>query len=51
VPGAIIFVVVMALVVPVGIMFGGALWSALFGWYVGLVAKDRPGADEAGAAG
>lgn len=30
--GAIVFVVVMVLVVPVGIMFGGAIWSALFGW-------------------
>ena len=32
--GAIVFVVVMALGVPVGIMFGGAVWSALFGWIV-----------------
>lgn len=31
-PGAIVFVVVMVLVVPVGIMVGGAVWSALFGW-------------------
>jgi membrane glycosyltransferase len=30
--GAIVFVIVMVLVVPVGIMFGGAIWSALFGW-------------------
>jgi len=30
--GVIVFVVVMVLVVPVGIMFGGAIWSALFGW-------------------
>jgi hypothetical protein len=30
--GAIIMVVVMVLVVPVAIMFGGAIWSALFGW-------------------
>ena len=30
--GAIVFVVVMVLVIPVGIMFGGALWSAFFGW-------------------
>jgi hypothetical protein len=33
VPGAIIFVIVMVLVVPVAIMFGGAIWSALFGSY------------------
>jgi hypothetical protein len=32
VPGAIIFVICMVLVVPVGVMFGGAIWSALFGW-------------------
>lgn len=31
-PGAIIFVVVMVLVVPVAVMFGGAIWSALTGW-------------------
>jgi membrane glycosyltransferase len=30
--GALIMVVVMVLVVPVAIMFGGAIWSALFGW-------------------
>lgn len=32
VPGAVIFVIVMVLVVPVGVMFAGAIWSALFGW-------------------
>lgn len=25
-------VVVMVLVVPVAIMFGGVIWSAMFGW-------------------
>jgi len=25
-------ILVMVLVVPVAIMFGGAIWSALFGW-------------------
>jgi membrane glycosyltransferase len=30
--GALLMVVVMVLVVPVAIMFGGAIWSALFGW-------------------
>jgi hypothetical protein len=30
--GALVMVVVMVLVVPVAIMFGGAIWSALFGW-------------------
>jgi hypothetical protein len=32
VAGAIVFTVVMVVVVPVAIMFGGAIWSALFGW-------------------
>ena len=26
------FAVAMVLVVPVAVMFGGAIWSALFGW-------------------
>jgi len=30
-PGAIIFVVAMVLVVPVGVMVAGAIWSALTG--------------------
>ena len=30
--GAIVFAVAMVLVVPVAVMFGGAIWSALFGW-------------------
>lgn len=30
-PGALIFVVAMVLVVPVAVMFGGAIWSACFG--------------------
>ena len=47
--GAIIFVVVMALVVPVAIMFGGAIWSALFGWYETLTAQDRADAGASGA--
>jgi hypothetical protein len=29
---AIIFVVVMVVAVPVAVMFGGVIWSALFGW-------------------
>ena len=31
-PGAVIFVVAMVLVVPVAVMFGGAIWSLCFGW-------------------
>ncbi|HEX3669125.1 MAG TPA: hypothetical protein VHY55_08240 [Acidimicrobiia bacterium] len=30
--GAVLIVVAMVLVAPVAIMFGGAIWSALFGW-------------------
>ena len=30
--GALLMVVVMVVVVPVAIMFGGAIWSALVGW-------------------
>ena len=32
VPGALVFVVAMVLVVPVGVMLVGAAWSAVFGW-------------------
>ncbi len=31
-PGALVFVVAMVLVVPVGVMVTGALLSAVFGW-------------------
>ncbi len=31
-PGAVIFVVAMVVVVPVAVMLGGAIWSAVFGW-------------------
>jgi hypothetical protein len=41
VAGAIIFVVAMVLVVPVGVMFGGAIWSALMGWLLGDDAETR----------
>jgi hypothetical protein len=34
VAGAIIFVVAMVLVVPIGVMFGGAIWSAVIGWFL-----------------
>ena len=30
--GALVFVVAMVVVVPVGVMVTGALWSAVFGW-------------------
>jgi hypothetical protein len=32
VPGALVFVVAMVVVVPVGVMMAGAVWSALFGF-------------------
>jgi hypothetical protein len=31
-PGAVVFIVAMVVVVPVGVMVTGALWSAVFGW-------------------
>ena len=46
VPGAIIFVVAMVFVVPVAVMFGGAIWSALTGWL--LVEDTERSAGEAG---
>ena len=30
--GAIVFAVAMVLVVPIAVMFAGAIWSAVFGW-------------------
>jgi hypothetical protein len=36
-------VVVMVVVVPVAIMFGGAIWSALFGWLSAADAARRQG--------
>jgi hypothetical protein len=30
--GGIVLAAIMLLVIPVLIMFGGAIWSALFGW-------------------
>jgi hypothetical protein len=45
-PGAVIFVVAMVLVVPVGVMFVGALWSAVFGWLASNVAEaEHPDSD------
>jgi hypothetical protein len=40
-PGAIIFVICMVLVVPVAVMVGGAIWSALFGWDTSVDADNR----------
>jgi membrane glycosyltransferase len=44
--GAVLMVVVMVVVVPVAIMFGGAIWSALFGW-LGSDDADRRQGDAA----
>ena len=41
VAGAVIFVVVMLLVVPVGVMLGGAVWSAAYGWLSTRDAEER----------
>ena len=45
--GALLMVVTMVLVVPVAIMFGGAIWSALFGW---ISSEDADRGHEGGAA-
>jgi cytoskeletal protein RodZ len=42
--GGIVLAVIMLLVIPVLIMFGGAIWSALFGW---LLVEDREQAPNA----
>ncbi len=39
--GAIVFCVAMVLVVPVGVMFAGAAWSALVGLLIGEDATER----------
>ncbi len=39
--GALIFVVTMVLVVPVAVMVGGAVWSAVFGFFAVDDAKRR----------
>ena len=45
--GAVLMVIVMVLVVPVAIMFGGAIWSALFGWVASDDADRREPSDDA----
>ena len=46
-PGAIIFVVAMVLVIPVAVMFGGAIWTALMGWLLVEDTDRRADADSA----
>jgi hypothetical protein len=43
VPGALVFVVAMVVVVPVGVMGVGALWSAVFGWLEPADVESEPG--------
>ena len=42
-PGGIVIVVVMLLVLPVAVMLGGAVWSALMGWLLSEDAASRNG--------
>jgi hypothetical protein len=44
-PGAIVFGVVMVLLIPIGVMLGGAVWSALFGFLASEDAAERGGCD------
>lgn len=41
-PGGILIVIGMVLVAPVAIFIGGAVWSALLGWF--LMEDTEPGA-------
>jgi hypothetical protein len=43
VAGALVFVVAMVVVVPVGVMVTGALWSAVFGWLEPADIESQPG--------
>jgi hypothetical protein len=42
VPGAVLIVIAMVLVLPVAIMLGGALWSAIIGWLATEDAEGKP---------
>jgi hypothetical protein len=42
VPGALVFVVAMVVVVPVGVMAVGAAWSAVFGWLEPAEVESEP---------
>lgn len=46
-PGVVITIVAMVLLVPIGIMFAGAIWSALFGWVSSEDADQRAGGTDA----
>jgi hypothetical protein len=40
--GGIILAAIMLLVLPIAIMFGGAIWSALMGWLLVDDAEHQP---------
>ncbi|HEY7438059.1 MAG TPA: hypothetical protein VIC35_01560 [Acidimicrobiia bacterium] len=42
-PGAVIIIIVMAIIGPIAVMLTGAVWSAVFGWLVGDDADVRAG--------
>jgi len=44
-PGGIVFAVVMIVVLPIAVMFSGAIWSALFGWIASEDAHTRTDGD------
>ena len=44
--GGIVMVVIMLLVLPVAVMLGGAIWSALMGWLLVDDAEQRAAAPE-----
>ena len=41
--GGIVFVLVMVVAIPVGVMLAGAVWSAAFGWFASEMAADPDG--------
>jgi hypothetical protein len=40
--GGVVIIVLMLLVLPVAVMLGGAIWSALMGWLLTDDAETRP---------
>jgi hypothetical protein len=42
-PGGVVIAIVMLLVLPVAVMLGGAVWSALMGWLLSEDAATRNG--------
>jgi hypothetical protein len=46
--GGVVMVVIMLLVLPVAIMLGGAIWSALMGWLLVDDAEHHPATPDQG---